>query len=163
MFDPHAATVPSEHTATEMNLPAATPTTVLPASPPVMLTATGTELPTVLPFPSWPESLMPHATTVPSEHAATLWPSPAATATTVFPAKAPVIGTATGTVLANASEPFPSWPPKLAPQVAKVPSEQSATLKNDPVATETTVFPTSAPLRGTATGTALDWVLPFPY
>ena len=72
LLPPQAATVPSEHTATEKYCPAATPTTVLPASPPVMLTATGVALLVVLPIPSWPLLLLPHVATVPSEHNTTL-------------------------------------------------------------------------------------------
>ena len=67
---PQAASVPSEHNARLCPPPAATAMTVLPASMPELLTATGTELLVVLPSPSWPLLLSPQAAKVPSEHSA---------------------------------------------------------------------------------------------
>ena len=84
-------------------------TTVLPASTPLVFTATGTELGVVLPSPSWPKVLNPHAATVPSEHSARLWTLPAATSTTVLPESTPLASTATGTRL-GVLLPLPSWP-----------------------------------------------------
>ena len=53
--------------------------------------ATGIALDEVVPVPSLPAALDPHATSVPSAHSAKLWLLPAATATTVFPASTPAV------------------------------------------------------------------------
>ena len=63
------------------------------------LTATGTLLFVLLLLPNWPLLFLPQAVTVPSEHKAKWWESPAATAMTVLPASTPVTLTATGTLL----------------------------------------------------------------
>ena len=64
---PHAAKVPSEHTATVCNPPPAIAVTVLPASTPLRFTSTGIALSVVLLLPNWPASLRPQAANVPSE------------------------------------------------------------------------------------------------
>ena len=96
---PQAATVPSEHRARLWSPPAATETTVLPASTPLDVTRTGTLLLVVLLLPSCPNPFHPQAATVPSEHRARLWPLPAATEITVLPARTPLCVTNTGTLL----------------------------------------------------------------
>ena len=46
--------------------------TVLPASTPVVITATGTLLSVALLLPNWPKLLSPQAATLPSEYSAKL-------------------------------------------------------------------------------------------
>ena len=168
MLSPQAATVPSEHKARLWVAPAATETTVLPASTPVFVTNTGTLLSVVLLLPSWPYSLNPQAATVPSEHKARLWAAPAATETTVLPASTPLCVTRAGTWLSIVLL-LPSWPYPLPPQAATVPSEHKARLwlnapihNPRPAATETTVLPASTPLCVTNTGSLLYVVLLLP-
>src|SRR4051794_38748919 len=92
---PQCTKVPSEQSATLWEVPAAKATTVLPASTPLVLTATGTRSPTVPSLPNWPTWLKPQPTTVPSEQSAKLNSRPAAMAVTVLPASAPLVLTAT--------------------------------------------------------------------
>ncbi len=83
--------------------------TVLPESTPDAVTATGTRLVVVLLMPNWPSLLLPQVATVPSEQSAMLWWSPAEMATTVLPESAPVVVTATGTLLSVVVL-LPNWP-----------------------------------------------------
>ena len=98
-LDPHAASVPSEHSTRLKPPPAAMPMIVLPASTPVRSTATGTLLLVVLPLPNCPLELVPHAASVPSVHSARQWSLPAERASTVLPASTPVVSTATAWLL----------------------------------------------------------------
>jgi hypothetical protein len=59
----------------------------LPASTPTVFTGCGLALLEVLPLPSCPDRLFPHAASVPSEQATTLKSKPAAIAVISFPAK----------------------------------------------------------------------------
>src|SRR5438105_4453476 len=92
----------------------ATEITPLPAPKPD--TATGTWLSVVVPLPSSPEALRPHAQTVPPPAMARLWRAPAATFTTPF--RRP--DTATG-VDEFVTELLPSSPNALAPHAYAVP------------------------------------------
>ena len=84
-------------------------TMVLPISAPLDVTATGTELAELVPFPSWPVEFPPQANTEPSDASAILWLVPAAMPTTDFPASTPVASTAIGAVLLDMPA-LPSWP-----------------------------------------------------
>src|SRR2546422_9913419 len=103
-----------------------------PLSP---LTVTGTLLPVVVPLPSSPSPLLPHALTVPSLSRARLWIPPAETAVTPL---SPL--TATGVVLQENSPhfsgpllvPLPSCPERLAPQAMTAPSLTGAALRTPP-------------------------------
>src|SRR5439155_554732 len=98
----------------------------------------------VVPAPSWPSLLRPHARPVPSERLmARLWIPPQAMAATVMPPRA---GAGTGRLVVS---PVPSWPKLLSPQASTVSSEATA------VATA----PTG---RVTATGVELLVVVPLP-
>ena len=123
---PQVAIVPSEHTTMLWALHAVTPVTVLPASTPLVTTATATLLCVVLLLPSCPLEFKPQVATVPSEHRAMLWEFPAATAMTVLPASAvPAVVTAMGTLLFVVLL-LPSCPLLFCPQATRVPSEHNA-------------------------------------
>ena len=96
LLAPQAASVPSAHNAKLWLPPAAMAMTRLPASKPLVSTATGRVAVVVELLPNWPLLLYPQAATVPSEHNARLWESPAATATTRLLANTPLRSTSTG-------------------------------------------------------------------
>ena len=80
-------------------LPAAICVTLLPAKIPFPEITVGTLAAFLVPLPMFPLSLLPHATSVPSEQRARLWELPAAMEITDLPANAPLAVTATGTLL----------------------------------------------------------------
>src|SRR5271166_768311 len=95
-------------------------------SPAVKLVATGVEL--VVPFPSSPVELSPHAHTVPSDLSAKLLVAPAAKAT--MPENCdPLYITGTGINLeARLESPLPSCPAALPPHAHTLPLLSSARL-----------------------------------
>ena len=98
--------------------------TVLPASAPFVLTATGAGLDQVVAvelLPSCPKALLPHVKTRPSEASATLWENPPEMALTILPESAPLVSTAVGLFL---SMNVPS--PTLLPQ-PKTPASAGST------------------------------------
>ncbi len=108
------------------------------------MTATGTgEYSIAPPTPSSPDSLSPHAITVPFASSARLWRAPAEIARTP---DSP--WTATGTAL-SLVPPSPSWPTPPAPHATTVPSASSARLWRPPAATAVT---NCRPLTGTGSG-----------
>src|SRR5450759_1038484 len=114
--------------------PAAMEVTMAPAG---RLTATGVVLPVVVPLPSCPELLSPHARTLPVEVNARLWASPPEMAVTVVPD-----GRVTPTgVRALAVAPLPSWPELLRPQASTWPFDVRARLWLAPAAMAVTVVP----------------------
>src|SRR5204863_5738734 len=94
----------------------------------------------VLPVPSCPLSLLPHAITVPLLSSARLWLAPAAIALTP---DNPL--TCTGTER-RFVVPSPSWPEELLPHAITVPSTSRARLCLPPAATAATYC---RPLTGT--------------
>src|ERR1039458_761761 len=120
---PQAQTLPLLVNARLWSSPAAMATT-WPLKPTTSLTGTGTLLPVVLPLPSSPAELSPHAQTFPSEVNARLWLEPAAMATT-WPLKPMTSLTGTGTLL-SVVLPLPSPPSALYPQAQTLPSPLNA-------------------------------------
>src|SRR5882672_9906744 len=97
-------------------------------------TATGTDRSVVVPSPSCPSLLAPHAITVPSPSSARLWSSPAEIATiplspltaTGLVLQGTVLKPADGQVSGPVVVPSPSWPYSLSPHATTVPLERSA-------------------------------------
>ena len=85
-------------------------------------TATGSALLLVVPLPSWPKVLSPHAQTFPLLDNARLWSAPPAMATILLK---PNTWTGMGLPLVV---PLPSWPKVLSPQAQRVPSACCAKL-----------------------------------
>ena len=77
------------------------------------LTCTGMERSCVVPSPSCPDELLPHAITVPSASSARLCLPPAATAVTNC---RPLTGT--GRSLSDSNDPSPSWRKRFCPQAS---------------------------------------------
>src|ERR1700674_1600561 len=105
---PHARTLPSPLRPRVCKPPAAISTTPLPAPSP--LTAIGDDRLPVVPSPSWPARLSPHANTLPSDFSARVWAPPAAIFST--PSRPIALGTER-----KMSVPLPSCPDELSPQV----------------------------------------------
>ena len=146
---PQHLTPPALVSAQVWSPPAAIALTPL-ASP---LTSTGTLLSVFVPFPSWPEALLPQHLTAPALVSAQVWSPPAAIALT--PLASPL--TSTGTLL-SVVVPFPSWPKTLSPQHLTAPALVSAQVWTLPAAIALT--PLASPL--TSTGTLLSVFVPFP-
>src|ERR1700694_5512730 len=123
---PHARPLPSPLRPRVCKPPAAISTTPLPAPSP--LTAIGDDRLPVVPSPSWPARLSPHANTLPSDFSARVWAPPAALLST--PLRPIALGTER-----KISAPLPSCPDELSPQVQTVPSCFSATVNWSPTAT----------------------------
>lgn len=152
---PQVAIAPSAHNTMQPVVWEEMAVTSLSASTPVWVTRFGTIAVVVPPLPSWPTSLRPHDARVPSEHSTRLCHSPAATATTVFPASTPERSTKTGTLLLVVLL-FPKPPYVFPPQAARVPSAHSAKTWEVPAVTATTVLPANTPERSTKTGAVLS-------
>src|SRR5262249_10579335 len=126
---------------------------------------TGLSACVVVPSPSSPHRLAPHAATVPSDNTANTCPSPATTeVTSSSPCTATGIGVGVSEVV-----PLPSSPSGFAPQHRTVPSARRAHSKfvqpEHPVlegATPLPVTATASVMPGTGTGTADAAVVPFP-
>src|SRR4051812_19425892 len=110
LLSPHIQVSPSAVWAAEVPDPPAT--TLTRAGRPV--TGVGVVRSVMVPSPSWPLVLAPHAHSAPLAPTARLWVVPAATNTTV-----PIPATNCG-VTALVVVPLPSWPLVLVPQVHKV-------------------------------------------
>src|SRR5205823_5119929 len=112
-----------------MRAPAVTlATPVRKPAPDGPLTCTAALRAAVVPSPSAPYSLRPHAQTAPSDFNATEWTQPAATLTTPVRKPAP---SAVTTLPGKADAPVtqePSWPWLLSPQARTAPSEVNATV-----------------------------------
>src|SRR2546425_809550 len=115
---PQARTVPSLFSARLWFPPAEMATTGSVRK----LTATGVLLLVTVPLPNWPESLRPHAETVPSFFSAKLWNRPPAMA---FTEDRLLTGTGVFELLLV---PLPNWPKPLVPHAETVPSLFSARL-----------------------------------
>ena len=155
---PHPASTPSEHMTRQWPSPTDSEVMVLPASTPLMTTATGTmlEVGLVLLIPNRPWLLLPQAANMPSAHKARPLELPAAISITLLPASTPVPSIACGTLKL-------AWPPVMSrPHWASVPSEHSAMLVPLPTAILMIVLPASTPTLDTNTGTGLSVKLLLP-
>src|SRR5207253_7398380 len=108
---PQASTVPLDFPAMLKASPAAIATTPLNGPSPLTCTGAGWSVGAV-PSPSWPEALLPHASTVPSDLRAKLWEPPAAMATTPLPEPRPETDTG---VSWSMMVPLPTSPELLLP------------------------------------------------
>src|SRR5207247_8038792 len=122
-LDPQDNTEPSDLSAKLYPPPVAKAVTPLPAPRP--LTATGEACCVVVPSPSWPAALLPHATTAPLDFSASTWPASLAAAIAMTPLPGPRPLTWTG-VSRCVVVPSPSLPSSLLPHANTVPSDFNA-------------------------------------
>jgi len=119
---------------------------------PVARIVTGVEESVLVPFPNWPQSLMPQHRTVVSPRSAQLWcHHPAVTAT------APLIPLTVTWIVEPLVVPFPSCPNWFCPQQWTVPLPRSAQVWSHPALTAT-----APAMPATCTGVAAVVVVPLP-